>query len=99
MQTLETGMSNLNELAATLRLPAEPLRTPMFIDGKDYAGSTGEFVERKSPGHGVPVTATVRASVDDLNAAVACARRAFDDGRWSRLSGEQRATVLLKPRV
>ena len=54
-------MSNLNELAATLRLPSEPLRTPMFIDGKDYAGVAGEFVTRKSPGHGVPVTPDERA--------------------------------------
>lgn len=89
-------MTNLNELAATLRLPVEPIRSPMFIDGKECKGDSGEFVARKSPGHGVPVTSTVRATVEDLNAAVASARRAFDDGRWSRLSGEQRATVLLK---
>ncbi|MCG5077449.1 aldehyde dehydrogenase family protein [Paraburkholderia tagetis] len=89
-------MTNLNELAATLRLPVEPIRSPMFIDGKEYTGNSGEFVARKSPGHGVPVTSTVRATVEDLNAAVASARRASDDGRWSRLSGEQRATVLLK---
>src|ERR1700744_1746443 len=89
-------MSHLKELAAPLRLPSEPVRTPMFIDGKDYIASAGEFVTRKSPGHGVPVTSTARASVEDLNVAVEAARRAFDDGRWSRLSGEQRATVLLK---
>lgn len=89
-------MTNLNELAATLRLPAEPIRSPMFIDGKEYTGSSCEFVDRKSPGHGVPVTSTARATVWDLNAAVASARHAFDDGRWSRLSGEQRAIVLLK---
>lgn len=89
-------MSNLSQLATDLRLPAEPVRTPMYIDGKDYSRAGSEFVTRKSPGHGVPVTVTNRASVDDLNVAVAAARRAFDDGRWSRLSGEQRATVLLK---
>ncbi|BCQ26722.1 aldehyde dehydrogenase family protein [Caballeronia sp. NK8] len=89
-------MSDLSELAASLHLPDEPLRTSMFIDGKDYAGSSAEWVTRKSPGHGVGVTTTLRASSGDLDAAVAAARRAFDDGRWSRLTGEQRATVLLK---
>ncbi len=74
-------MRDLSELAASLRLPSEPVRTPMFIDGKDYAGATGEWVSRKSPGHGVPVTATSRASRGDLDMAVAAARRAFDDGR------------------
>ncbi|WP_396331092.1 aldehyde dehydrogenase family protein [Burkholderia anthina] len=88
-------MNNLNELAATLGLPDELIRSPMYIDGKDYEGKFGEFVTRKSPGHGVAVTSTARATVEDLNAAVASARRAFYDGRWSRLSGEQRATVLL----
>lgn len=88
-------MNKLNELSATLGLPVEPIRSPMYIDGKDYAGKSGEFATRKSPGHGVAVTSTARATVEDLNAAVASARRAFDDGRWSRLSGEQRATVLL----
>ncbi|KXU93004.1 sorbosone dehydrogenase [Caballeronia megalochromosomata] len=86
----------MSELAASLHLPDEPLRTPMFIDGKDYSGAAAEWVTRKSPGHGVGVTATLRASSGDLDAAVAAARRAFDDGRWSRLSGEARATVLLK---
>src|ERR1700745_1342291 len=89
-------MRDLGELAASLRLPSEPVRTPMFIDGKDYSGADSEWVRRKSPGHGVPVTATARASKRDLDVAVAAARRAFDDGRWSRLSGEARAAVLLK---
>ncbi|SAK93609.1 aldehyde dehydrogenase family protein [Caballeronia ptereochthonis] len=89
-------MENLSELAASRRLPSEPVRTSMFIDGKDYRGGTGEWVARKSPGHGVPVTAAMRASGGDLDVAVTAARRAFDDGRWSRLSGEQRAAVLLK---
>ncbi|NVH74097.1 aldehyde dehydrogenase family protein [Paraburkholderia sp. JPY432] len=89
-------MGNLYELATTLRLPQQPVRSPMFIDGAHYTGSTGEYVVRKSPGHGVAVTETLRASAQDLDAAVAAARRAFDDGRWSRISGEQRAAVLLK---
>lgn len=89
-------MSDLKQLAGDLRLPAEPIYTPMHINGRDYSRPGVETVIRKSPGHGVGVTATSRASVDDLNIAVAAARRAFDDGRWSKLSGEQRAAVLLK---
>ncbi|WP_109477815.1 aldehyde dehydrogenase family protein [Paraburkholderia sp. C35] len=89
-------MSNLSELATALQLPPQPVRSPMFIDGAQYMGSTGEYVVRKSPGHGVAVTETLRGTAQDLDAAVAAARRAFDDGRWSRISGEQRAAVLLK---
>jgi betaine-aldehyde dehydrogenase len=93
---METSMSNLNQLASERALPAEPLYTPMHIDGKEYSHAGIEIATRKSPGHGVGVTAAPRASVEDLNVAVAAARRAFDDGRWSKLSGEQRAAVLLK---
>ena len=62
LHILEAGMKDLGELAASLRLPSELVRTPMFIDGKNYSGADNEWVTRKSPGHGVPVTATTRAS-------------------------------------
>lgn len=88
-------MSQSEERAATQRVPAEPVTSGMFVDGRAHAGD-GELVVRHSPAHGVGVTAIPHGSAADLNAAVAAARRAFDDGRWSRLSGEQRAAVLLK---
>jgi betaine-aldehyde dehydrogenase len=65
-----------------------------FIDGEWKDGA--EHFERSSPGHGTPVTRTVRCTVDDLNAAVAAARRAFEDRRWAGLSGAARGSVLLR---
>ncbi|PWE54846.1 sorbosone dehydrogenase [Metarhizobium album] len=65
-----------------------------FVDGQWREG--GEHFERASPGHGTPVTRTVRCSVDDLNAAVCAARNAFEDRRWSGLSGAGRGGVLLR---
>ena len=65
-----------------------------FVDGQWRQG--GEHFERASPGHGTPVTRTVRCSVDDLNAAVRAARNAFEDRRWSGLSGAGRGSVLLR---
>lgn len=89
-------MRELSALSASLRLPAEVLRTPMFIDGRWHAPAGASWAIRKSPAHGVPVTAAIVGGPAELESAVAAARRAFDDGRWSRLSGEQRAAVLLK---
>ncbi|SAK84751.1 aldehyde dehydrogenase [Caballeronia hypogeia] len=89
-------MVTTSESKAALNLPREAIRTPMYIDGKHYATAEHEFFTRRSPGHGVPVTATARGSRKDLDLAVSAARRAFDDGRWSRISGEERATVLLE---
>ncbi|MBW0370787.1 aldehyde dehydrogenase family protein [Ensifer adhaerens] len=65
-----------------------------FIDGQWKEGT--DHFERASPGHGTPVTRTVRCTIDDLNAAVAAARDAFEDRRWSGLSGAARAGVLLR---
>jgi len=79
-----------------LTLPATPRTFGFFVDGQSIeAGTRGHF-ERLSPAHDVPVTRTVKCTKDDLDLAVAAARRAFEDGRWSRLPAVQRAEVLLK---
>lgn len=65
-----------------------------FVDGQWKEGT--DHFGRTSPGHGTPVTRTVRCTVDDLNAAVAAARHAFEDRRWSGLSGAARGGVLLR---
>ncbi|MDG3579671.1 aldehyde dehydrogenase family protein [Rhizobium sp. YJ-22] len=74
--------------------PAAARTFGFFIDGQWKEGA--DHFERASPGHGLPVTRTVRCTVDDLDAAVASARRAFEDRRWSGLSGAARASVLLR---
>ncbi|BCM20808.1 aldehyde dehydrogenase family protein [Mesorhizobium sp. J8] len=75
-------------------LPDAPREFGFWSDGSWRKG--GAMFERRSPGHGVPVTLTPRCSVDDLNAAVAAARRAFEDRRWAGLPGADRAAVLLR---
>ncbi|NNJ68906.1 MAG: aldehyde dehydrogenase family protein [Boseongicola sp.] len=55
-----------------------------------------ETFERVSPSHGKVVSVSARGGEPETNAAVSAARRAFDAGVWSRLSGKERATVLLK---
>ncbi|RVC69029.1 aldehyde dehydrogenase family protein, partial [Mesorhizobium sp. M00.F.Ca.ET.038.03.1.1] len=75
-------------------LPDAPREFGFWSDGSWRKG--GALFERRSPGHGVPVTLTPRCTVDDLNAAVAAARRAFEDRRWAGLPGADRAGVLLR---
>lgn len=65
-----------------------------YVDGAWHGGRP--LFERASPGHGVPVTLIPKCTVEDLNAAVAAARRAFEDRRWAGLSGAARAAVLLR---
>jgi betaine-aldehyde dehydrogenase len=77
-------------------LPEAPRIFQMLIDGEWREAESGERIVRMSPAHDVAVSETPRGGVVDADLAVAAARRAFDDGRWSALSGADRATVLLK---
>lgn len=78
--------------AGTPALPAAPREFGFWLDG-DWQGGRDLF-ERASPGHDVPVTRIPRCRPADLDAAVAAARRAFEDRSWAGLSGAARAEVL-----
>ena len=60
-----------------------------WLDGADWS-------ERVSPSHGVVVSRSAKGGEAEAEAAIAAARAAFDDGRWSRLSAKARAAVLLR---
>jgi betaine-aldehyde dehydrogenase len=57
---------------------------------------SAEQSERVSPSHGVVVSRSAQGTEADAQAAIAAARAAFDDGRWSRLAAKARAAVLLR---
>lgn len=64
-----------------------------LIDGEERLGSAS--IDRDNPATGQLVAQFADGGADDVRAAVAAARRAFDEGPWPRLSGHERARVLL----
>ncbi|MYX46357.1 aldehyde dehydrogenase family protein [Streptomyces sp. SID89] len=70
----------------------EPER--MLIDGSWVPARSGRTVSVVDPGTGDVVARTPEGDVADVDAAVRTAREAVEDGRWTRLSGAQRAVVL-----
>lgn len=52
--------------------------------------------DRISPSHGVVVSRSALGGAAEAEAAIAAARAAFNDGRWSRLAARDRAAVLLR---
>lgn len=69
-------------------------RTTFFIDGDWAAPASGETLQVVSP-HSEQVVATVpEGSKADIDAAVAAARKAFDEGPWPRLTPEERIDVV-----
>src|SRR5262245_26855303 len=72
------------------------LRTQPFIGGsfRDAIGG-GRYVT-ENPATGRPITEVAQGGPADVDAAVAAARRAFDDGRWSRLNPGERKRILIR---
>jgi len=77
----------------TLESPAERL---MLVDGNDVEALDGNRFSRTSPAHDVVVASYPQARAADVDRAVGAARRAFDEGPWPRMSGVERARVLLR---
>jgi len=77
-------------------LPSKPREMGFFVDGEFKAAGDRPVFERSSPAHSVPVSRIPQCTTEDVNAAVKSARVAFEDGRWSALSGAERGSVLLK---
>jgi aldehyde dehydrogenase (NAD+) len=71
-----------------------PADFQLFIDGQLTEAATGETFETFDPSTGRPHATVARAGPEDAARAVAAARAAFEDGRWSGLRPEQRAAVL-----
>lgn len=68
----------------------------MLIDGQWVEGEGGRTLERLAPSHGVTVSRYAQASAADAERAISAARRAFDEGPWSRTTGAERSNMLLK---
>jgi phenylacetaldehyde dehydrogenase len=66
----------------------------LFIDGEWVESSGGEVIAVFDPSTGKQVASIVDATVADVDRAVAAARRAFDDGRWSGLPPAQRERII-----
>jgi aldehyde dehydrogenase (NAD+) len=66
----------------------------LFIGGKWTAPSTEEVIDVHSPATGEYVGRVPLAAAADVDAAVAAARKAFDEGPWPSTPPAQRAAVI-----
>ena len=81
-----------------MAIAAKPtFRTDAFIDGAFRPAPERRAIRDREPGHRRAQLDTVAAGdAADIDLAVAAARRAFDDGRWSHRSPAERKAVLLR---
>jgi betaine-aldehyde dehydrogenase len=66
----------------------------MVIGGRRVAAADGGWLEVTNPATGEPLARVPAGGPQDVEAAVAAAREAFADGRWSRRPPAERAQVL-----
>ena len=67
-----------------------------IIDGERLPASDGAVLDIISPLDGSVLTTVAAGTEADTEKAIAAARKAFDDGRWSELAPAARKKIMLK---
>jgi acyl-CoA reductase-like NAD-dependent aldehyde dehydrogenase len=91
MSTPAAATPSWHERAQALRIDGRAV-----IDGQRRDAASGATFECRSPIDGRLLGAVARGAQADIDAAVASARKAFDDGRWAGKPPAVRKKVLLK---
>lgn len=80
---------------AALRQPIDGRHRQMFVDGAWVDARSGRTMETRNPATGAVIATVPRGDRQDVELAVAAARRAFD-GPWSRYKPYERQVLLLR---
>ncbi|KAA2286073.1 aldehyde dehydrogenase [Arenimonas fontis] len=89
--TMTRTRQDWEQLASRLQFPHQA-----FIDGRYVDAASGASFECRSPIDGRLLTRVAECGTEDVDRAVAAARRAFEDGRWSGTRPAHRKRVLVK---
>lgn len=69
-------------------------KTPMFVNNAPAEAAGGQWMDVFEPARGTVLSTVPRGGPEDVSAAVAAARAAFDGGAWSRVSPPKRTRLL-----
>lgn len=78
------------------RAAALKIRADLWIGGRFVPAAGGARFPSVNPATGQPLAEVARGGAEDIDRAVAAARAAFEDGRWSRRAPSDRKEVLLR---
>ena len=100
MRTVEAGERSRNVFEqfeySTSAKRALARKPALFIDNEWVASSHAVTLAVEDPSTGREISRIVDASNGDVDRAVAAARAAFDDGRWSNLPANRRERIIHK---
>jgi gamma-glutamyl-gamma-aminobutyraldehyde dehydrogenase len=89
-------MSELSHKDWIGKASAIRFRDKAFIDGKTVAARSGRTFASINPATGETLAEVASCGEEDIDLAVAAARRSFEAGVWSRTSPAHRKEVLLR---
>ena len=75
-------------------LQQQPVK--MLIGGQWVTAASGKTFETMNPSTGEVLAHVAEGDIEDVNRAVAAARKAFESGPWPKLTPSQRGRLLLK---
>jgi 4-(gamma-glutamylamino)butanal dehydrogenase len=74
----------------------DTVQTRAYIDGAFVDAANGETFDNLNPATGQVLNKVAACSAEDIDAAVAAARRSFESGSWSRSAPAERKAILLR---
>src|ERR1700693_2959121 len=66
----------------------------LFINGQWCDAASGKMFATPNPATGATLAQVAEGDAEDINRAVRAARRAFDDGPWSRMTPSERGRLI-----
>jgi acyl-CoA reductase-like NAD-dependent aldehyde dehydrogenase len=76
--------------------PTAVIGVDNFVDGAWVPAASGSTFESRDPATGDLVAVAPQSGVEDVERAIAAARRTFDAGVWPATSGRERSAILLE---
>ena len=66
----------------------------LFINGQWADAASGKTFETPNPATGETLARVAEGGAEDIDRAVRAARKAFDDGAWSRMTPSERGRII-----
>src|SRR4051812_40020976 len=77
-----------------VKTPRVKAQEPMFIGGKWVDSVSGKTFPTLNPATGETICQVAEGDKADVDLAVKAARRAFESGPWSKMSGAERGKLM-----
>src|SRR6266704_133627 len=65
-----------------------------FIDGQWASAASGKTFETPNPATGETLAQVAEGEAEDIDRAVKAARRAFDEGPWTKMTTSERGRII-----